>query len=69
MLLKYKQVFNYQPEIFIILGGNASILKHQGKLLQKNVKTEVVLKHDESVKMQMRGALFYAKKSDRFIFV
>ncbi len=62
ILDKYQAVFNWQPECIVFLGGNANVLKHLKKWPERCEKVKMIVlgDHDESVKSQMRGALFYA---------
>lgn len=67
ILDKYQKVFSWQPECFIFLGGNANVLKHVKQWPERCLKVRKIIlgDHDESVKSQMRGALFYAHNKKR----
>ena len=62
ILDRYQTVFNWQPDCIVFLGGNSNVLKHLKKWPERCEKVKMIVlgDHDESVKSQMRGALFYA---------
>jgi hypothetical protein len=63
VLAHYKQVFKWQPSCFVILGGNARVLKHSHGFPKEtgNVKIISLETYENAIQCQMKGALHYAK--------
>lgn len=63
ILPHYLQVFNWQPNIFVILGGVAGKMESSTQPQKLgDVKIIYITNNDESNQSQIRGALCYAEK-------
>jgi hypothetical protein len=65
VLAHYKVVFKWQPNCFVILGGNARVLKHSNGFPKEtgHVKIIPVEVYENAIQCQMKGALHYAKNT------
>ena len=68
ILAHYKEIFKWQPQCFVVLGGNARFLKHTKEFPKEisHVKIVVVDDYQDAIHCQMRGALNYAKNKKAF---